>query len=100
MHSFKQPEICVLIDAGTKPGHKSIYYLWEAFYNDANLGGCCGLLSRFFIFDGWLTSLIRRNSCHDRRWQEIVESLSGSSELRIQDVQYFGSARLVIHVYE
>ncbi|KAH9948343.1 glycosyltransferase family 2 protein [Amylocystis lapponica] len=37
-----EPEICVLIDAGTKPGHKSIYYLWEAFYNDANLGGCCG----------------------------------------------------------
>ena len=37
-----QPEICVLIDAGTKPGRKSIYYLWEAFYNDANLGGCCG----------------------------------------------------------
>ncbi|KAG6888816.1 hypothetical protein C0992_007430 [Termitomyces sp. T32_za158] len=37
-----KPEICVLIDAGTKPGHKSIYYLWEAFYNDSNLGGCCG----------------------------------------------------------
>ncbi|KAH9077145.1 chitin synthase [Lactarius deliciosus] len=37
-----KPEICVLIDAGTKPGHKSIYYLWEAFYNDENLGGCCG----------------------------------------------------------
>ncbi|EMD40851.1 glycosyltransferase family 2 protein [Gelatoporia subvermispora B] len=37
-----EPEICVLIDAGTKPGRKSIYYLWEAFYNDANLGGCCG----------------------------------------------------------
>lgn len=37
-----QPEICVLLDAGTKPGHKSIYYLWEAFYNDPNLGGCCG----------------------------------------------------------
>jgi chitin synthase len=37
-----KPEICVLLDAGTKPGHKSIYYLWEAFYNDANLGGCCG----------------------------------------------------------
>ncbi|KAG8907052.1 Chitin synthase, class 2 [Tulasnella sp. 403] len=36
------PEICVLIDAGTKPGHKSIYYLWEAFYNDPNLGGACG----------------------------------------------------------
>ncbi|KZO91398.1 glycosyltransferase family 2 protein [Calocera viscosa TUFC12733] len=37
-----QPEICVLVDAGTKPGHKSIYYLWEAFYNDPNLGGACG----------------------------------------------------------
>ncbi|KAH0579371.1 Chitin synthase, class 1 [Termitomyces sp. 'cryptogamus'] len=36
------PEVCVLIDAGTKPGHKSIYYLWEAFHNDATLGGCCG----------------------------------------------------------
>ncbi|KAF8974317.1 glycosyltransferase family 2 protein [Flammula alnicola] len=36
------PEICVLIDAGTKPGHKSIFYLWDAFYNNANLGGCCG----------------------------------------------------------
>ncbi|TFK32302.1 chitin synthase [Crucibulum laeve] len=37
-----EPEICVLIDAGTKPGRKSIYHLWEAFYNDPNLGGCCG----------------------------------------------------------
>ncbi|KAK7696039.1 Chitin synthase, class 7 [Cerrena zonata] len=37
-----EPEICVLIDAGTKPGRKSIYYLWEAFYNDKDLGGCCG----------------------------------------------------------
>lgn len=36
------PEVCVLIDAGTKPGHKSIYHLWQAFYNNANLGGCCG----------------------------------------------------------
>jgi chitin synthase len=34
-----------LIDAGTKPGRKSIYYLWEAFYNDAHLGGCCGAVS-------------------------------------------------------
>ena len=40
--SSVQPEICVLIDAGTKPGHKSIYHLWEAFYNNENLGGCCG----------------------------------------------------------
>ncbi|KAF8213579.1 chitin synthase [Mycena galopus ATCC 62051] len=36
------PEVCVLLDAGTKPGYKSIYYLWEAFHNDPHLGGCCG----------------------------------------------------------
>ena len=42
METAAQPEICVLIDAGTKPGRKSIFYLWEAFYNDPNLGGCCG----------------------------------------------------------
>ncbi|KAG7528792.1 hypothetical protein FFLO_05933 [Filobasidium floriforme] len=37
-----KPEVCVLIDAGTKPGHKAIYHLWEAFYNDPHLGGACG----------------------------------------------------------
>ncbi|PKI85609.1 Chs2p [Malassezia vespertilionis] len=36
------PEICILLDVGTKPGPWSIYYLWEAFYNRANLGGACG----------------------------------------------------------
>ncbi|KAF7320160.1 hypothetical protein MKEN_00800500 [Mycena kentingensis (nom. inval.)] len=36
------PEACILIDAGTKPGRKSLYYLWEAFHNDPHLGGCCG----------------------------------------------------------
>lgn len=36
------PEVCILIDAGTKPGRKSLYYLWQAFYNDPCLGGACG----------------------------------------------------------
>ncbi|KAJ5574566.1 Chitin synthase C [Penicillium hetheringtonii] len=36
------PEVCILIDAGTKPGHKSLLELWEAFYNDRHLGGACG----------------------------------------------------------
>ena len=27
-----EPEVCILIDAGTKPGSKSLYHLWEAFY--------------------------------------------------------------------
>lgn len=37
-----QPEVCVLLDAGTKPGHKSILALWQAFYNNKNIGGACG----------------------------------------------------------
>lgn len=36
------PEICILLDAGTKPGTKSLLALWEAFYNDKDLGGACG----------------------------------------------------------
>lgn len=36
------PEVCILLDAGTKPGQKSLLYLWEGFYNDVNLGGACG----------------------------------------------------------
>ena len=37
-----QPEICVLLDAGTRPGPDSILELWLAFYNKKNLGGACG----------------------------------------------------------
>lgn len=36
------PEVCVLFDAGTKPGAKSVLGLWEAFYNDKDCGGACG----------------------------------------------------------
>lgn len=36
------PNICVLIDAGTKPDPKSIVHLWRAFHNNDNLGGACG----------------------------------------------------------
>ncbi|PLW33278.1 hypothetical protein PCASD_09776 [Puccinia coronata f. sp. avenae] len=37
-----EPEVCILLDAGTKPGPRSLYYLWEAFYHNPNLGGACG----------------------------------------------------------
>ncbi|KAK4663311.1 Chitin synthase, class 3 [Podospora pseudopauciseta] len=35
-------EVVILIDAGTKPGPRSLLALWEAFYNDKDLGGACG----------------------------------------------------------
>ena len=36
------PNICVLIDAGTKPGSSSIYHLWKAFDLNPMCGGACG----------------------------------------------------------
>ncbi|EMC92453.1 glycosyltransferase family 2 protein [Baudoinia panamericana UAMH 10762] len=36
------PEVCILLDAGTRPGNKALLALWEAFYNDKDLGGACG----------------------------------------------------------
>ncbi|KAJ5176897.1 Chitin synthase C, partial [Penicillium canariense] len=46
------PEVCILIDAGTKPGHKSLLTLWEAFYNDKDLGGACGEIHAL-LGPGW-----------------------------------------------
>lgn len=40
-----RPEVCILIDAGTKPGKRSLYALWQAFHNNRNLGGACGEVS-------------------------------------------------------
>lgn len=37
-----QPNICVLLDAGTRPGKDSIYELWKAFDLDPQCGGACG----------------------------------------------------------
>ncbi|KAJ5604343.1 hypothetical protein N7510_009497 [Penicillium lagena] len=46
------PEVVVLIDAGTKPGKKSLLALWESFYNDKNLGGSCGEIHAM-LGPGW-----------------------------------------------
>lgn len=37
-----RPEVVILVDAGTRPGPRSFFYLWQAFYNDKNVGGACG----------------------------------------------------------
>ncbi len=37
-----KPNICVLIDAGTRPGGKSIYNLWKAFDVEPMCAGACG----------------------------------------------------------
>lgn len=37
-----KPNICVLLDVGTRPHPKSIYHLWKAFDKNSNVGGACG----------------------------------------------------------
>ncbi|KAI9316417.1 chitin synthase 1 [Dichotomocladium elegans] len=37
-----EPNVCVLIDVGTRPGDTSIYHLWKAFDISSNIAGACG----------------------------------------------------------
>ncbi|OCH95669.1 chitin synthase [Obba rivulosa] len=37
-----QPNVCVLLDVGTKPTGTSIYELWKCFDKHKNVGGACG----------------------------------------------------------
>ncbi|KAI8145703.1 chitin synthase 2 [Fennellomyces sp. T-0311] len=37
-----KPNVCVLLDVGTKPGPKAIYHLWKTFSVNRNVAGACG----------------------------------------------------------
>ncbi|RPB09039.1 hypothetical protein P167DRAFT_555117 [Morchella conica CCBAS932] len=36
------PNVCILLDVGTRPGNTSLYHLWKAFDTDSNVAGACG----------------------------------------------------------
>ncbi|ORY06088.1 chitin synthase 1 [Basidiobolus meristosporus CBS 931.73] len=36
------PNVCILLDVGTRPSGTSIYHLWKAFDRNPNVGGACG----------------------------------------------------------
>jgi len=42
-----QPNICILLDVGTRPEPKSLYHLWKAFDLNSNVGGACGEIATF-----------------------------------------------------
>ncbi|KAH9847147.1 chitin synthase-domain-containing protein [Lenzites betulinus] len=42
-----QPNVCVLLDVGTRPGSKSIYHLWKAFDVNSNVAGACGEIAAY-----------------------------------------------------
>lgn len=37
-----KPNVCILLDVGTRPGSNSLYHLWKAFDTDSNVAGACG----------------------------------------------------------
>lgn len=37
-----RPNVCILLDVGTKPGPRSLYALWKAFDLNSNVAGACG----------------------------------------------------------
>jgi chitin synthase len=36
------PNVCILLDVGTKPGDDSLYHLWKAFDRDSSVAGAAG----------------------------------------------------------
>ena len=47
------PNVCILLDVGTKPGNTSLYHLWKAFDNDSNVAGAAGEI-KAMKGKGWL----------------------------------------------
>ncbi|GAA5870574.1 hypothetical protein JCM8547_002051 [Rhodosporidiobolus lusitaniae] len=37
-----RPNVCILLDVGTKPSGDSLYHLWKAFDKHPHVGGACG----------------------------------------------------------
>jgi hypothetical protein len=84
--NLSQPEICVLLDTGTKPAPQSIYHLWKAFHDDPHLGGACGM-----HFSGMGSELLLINSSRravHRGREASPEPTCGCTKFRVQNVQH------------
>ncbi|KAJ2992111.1 Chitin synthase, class 2 [Globomyces sp. JEL0801] len=46
------PEVCMLLDVGTKPSDTSLFHLYRAFERDQKVGGACGEIKAELGF-GW-----------------------------------------------
>jgi chitin synthase len=48
-----EPNVCILLDVGTKPDIKALYHLWKAFDQDSNVAGAAGEI-KAMKGKGWL----------------------------------------------
>ncbi|KAH8119128.1 chitin synthase-domain-containing protein [Phellopilus nigrolimitatus] len=64
--------VCVLVDVGTRPGHKSLYHLWKTFDLNSNVGGACGEIAAY----------------KGRRWKGLINPLVASQnfEYKISNI--------------
>ncbi|KAJ3401775.1 Chitin synthase, class 2 [Chytriomyces hyalinus] len=51
-----QPEVCLLLDIGTRPTHNSFYHLYRAFERNSNVAGACGEIAAD-LGTGWVNLL-------------------------------------------
>ena len=42
-----QPNVCILIDVGTRPSSTSLYKLWKTFDVNSNVAGACGEIAAY-----------------------------------------------------
>ncbi len=50
------PNVCILLDVGTKPAHDAVYNLWKAFDIDSNVAGAAGEI-KAIKGTGWVNLL-------------------------------------------
>ena len=69
-----KPNVCILLDVGTKPGPRSLYALWKAFDLNSNVAGACGeivtMKGRFWT--SLLNPLVRRPSAVPRLTPQVA----------------------------
>ena len=91
-----QPNVCVLIDVGTKPSTKSIYCLWKTFDLNSNVGGACGEIAAYKgkNWAGLLNPLgMSLSEPRPHSGMTYFSSYySGRSKFRVQDLEYSGQA--------
>jgi len=86
-----KPNICVLLDVGTRPAPKSLYYLWKAFDLNSNVGGACGEIATF-KGKTWRSLLNPLGEATLFRDVWADSAFSRGPMLRVQNVKHPGQA--------
>src|SRR5579859_4405763 len=70
------PNVCVLLDVGTRPGGKSIYHLWKAFDHNSNVGGACGEIKAMKgkAWKALLNPLVAAQNFEYKAWTALITS--------------------------